>query len=106
VAGAYYVAVLLDPVQASLSGRVMQIRLRVAIDGTPAGDPVYASTSPSTPSSSPPDKASEPPTNGRTSTTSTTSAAGRLLVAAGALVAVGLGTGVVVGLRRRNAARR
>ena len=35
-------AVLLNPVQADLSGRVMQIRLRVAVDGTPAGEPVYA----------------------------------------------------------------
>lgn len=103
MAGDYYVAVLLNPVQADLSGRVMQIRLRVAVDGTPAGEPVYASTSPSTPSSSPPEEASEPPTNGQSSTTSTTSAAGPLPVAAGALVAVGLGTGVVVGWRRRNA---
>ena len=42
IAGDYYVALQLDPLQAYLSGRVMQVRLSLAIDGQVSGQPEYA----------------------------------------------------------------
>ena len=52
VAGDYFVSLQLDPLQANLSGRVMQVRLSLAVDGQPSGQPEYAVPSP-TPSPSP-----------------------------------------------------
>ena len=52
VAGDYFVGLQLDPLQANLSGRVMQVRLSLAVDGQPSGQPEYAVPSP-TPSPSP-----------------------------------------------------
>lgn len=63
IAGDYFVALQLDPLQKFLTGRVMQIRLSVAVDGKPSGQPVYGTTSPEpspTPTTSPTDLASEP----------------------------------------------
>jgi Ca-activated chloride channel family protein len=44
ISGDYYVALQLDPLQKFLTGRVMQVRLSVAVDGKTSGRPVYAST--------------------------------------------------------------
>lgn len=52
VAGDYYVAVGLQPGQADLGGRVMPIRLSIAVDGQASGQPVYAAAIP-TPTPSP-----------------------------------------------------
>ena len=41
-AGDYYVALLLEPLQAYLSGSVIPVRLSLAVDGQPAGQPQYA----------------------------------------------------------------
>ena len=46
VAGDYFVSLQLDPLQANLSGRVMQVRLSLAVDGRPSGQPEYAVPSP------------------------------------------------------------
>ena len=58
VAGDYFVGLQLDPLQANLSGRVMQVRLSLAVDGQPSGQPEYAVPSP-TPSPSPTRAATE-----------------------------------------------
>jgi Ca-activated chloride channel family protein len=42
VAGDYYVALQLEPLQEYLSGRVIPVRLSLAVDGQPAGQPQYA----------------------------------------------------------------
>lgn len=52
VAGDYFVGVQLDPIQKYLAGRVMSVRLSIAVEGTPAGQPEYASA-PSSASPSP-----------------------------------------------------
>jgi Ca-activated chloride channel homolog len=41
-AGDYYVALQLEPLQAYLSGSVIPVRLSLAVDGQPAGQPQYA----------------------------------------------------------------
>jgi Ca-activated chloride channel family protein len=45
VAGDYYIAVQLDLLQKELFGRVMSIRLNVAVDGQPTGQPEYGAAS-------------------------------------------------------------
>lgn len=42
VAGDYFVRIQVDPLQRSLAGRIMQVQLDIAVDGKPAGQPVYA----------------------------------------------------------------
>ena len=61
VAGDYFVAVQLDPIQRYLAGRVMSIRIDVAVDGEPSGQPVHAAASPSA-SPVPSDPATTPAT--------------------------------------------
>ena len=56
ISGDYFVALQLDPLQKFLSGRVMRVRLSIAVDGKASGQPVYASTAASatpTPSAAP-----------------------------------------------------
>jgi len=56
ISGDYYLAVQLDPLQKFLTGRVMRVRLSIAVDGKASGQPVYASTAASatpTPSAAP-----------------------------------------------------
>jgi Ca-activated chloride channel homolog len=52
VTGDYFVALQLEPLQAYLSGRVMPVRLNVAVDGQATGQPQYAEA-PATESSPP-----------------------------------------------------
>lgn len=120
VAGDYFVAVQLDPIQRYLFGRVMSLRLDVAVDGKPAGRPVYAAAGPTaTPSSTPSASASPSdltPTPASSSTSSTaadpapdpgaSSGSGTFLRGLGS----GLGVAVVIGVavwavRRRRRAR-
>lgn len=119
VAGDYFVAVQLDPIQRYLTGRVMSLRLDVAVDGRPTGRPVHAAAGPTaTPSRTPSASASpaDPtPTPGPAPTSSTTDAApdpgassgpGTFLRGLGS----GLGVAVVIGaavwaVRRRRRTR-
>jgi Ca-activated chloride channel homolog len=102
IAGDYYVAVLLDPVTTDPKGRVMKFRLRVAVEGEPEGQPVYASTAPS-PSVSdvgPQASTTESPTSGDAGSTSPGGSITLPLVLLAAVAALGVGTGVVIGFRR------
>ncbi len=111
-AGDYFVAFQLDPLQADLSGRVMQLRLSLAIDGEPAGLPDYAANSPApTPTGSASASPTEP--SSRPATPTTDPAEGDPapgvpigLAAGGALLAAGLiGAGVWWNRRQRRARR-
>lgn len=64
--GDHYLAVALSPNLDSESGRIMPIRLNIAVDGAPAGLPVYASPSP-TPEPSTPNPTTAAPTDPATS---------------------------------------
>jgi Ca-activated chloride channel homolog len=58
ISGDYDVALQLDPLQKFLTGRVMQVRLSLAVDGKASGQPVYATTATSaTPTASAPPSA-------------------------------------------------
>ena len=99
VAGDYYVAVLLDPVT-DVKGRVMKIRLRVAVDGQPQGEPAYASTAPS---GGVTDGGPQASTTGPTSGDGTSpggSAVLPLMLLGGVAAALGVGTGLVIGFGR------
>jgi Ca-activated chloride channel family protein len=112
VAGDYFVGLQLDPLQANLSGRVMQVRLSLAIDGQPSGQPEYTVPSPTsspTPSTSP--KESVAPTTGPTTATQPPADGGSgvapaLLLAGAGLLAAGLVAGALAVTRRRRAAAR
>jgi Ca-activated chloride channel homolog len=111
IAGDYFVALQLDPLQAFLSGRVMQVRLSLAIDGDVSGQPEYAtssspSPSPSTTAGSP--QASDSPTAGPLPPpTEPDSAVSQGLLLAGAgVLAVGLVAGALWWSRRRRQASR
>lgn len=100
VAGDYYVAVGLDPLVRDFAGRVMSIRLEVAVDGQPTGLPEYAAaatptpSASSTPSSAPPSplpsSAAAPPEDDGTQV-SLTAAVGIGLAVAVAVVGGALG---------------
>jgi len=110
-AGEYFVALQLDPLQAELSGRVMQVRFSLAIEGKPGGWPEYAVPSP-TPSPSgsatasgsaaptPDPTTAPPPADGGSGV-----APGVLLAGAG-LLAVGLVAGALAATRRRRSPSR
>lgn len=112
VAGDYFVGLQLDPLQANLSGRVMQVRLSLAIDGQPSGQPEYTVPSPTsspTPSTSPTESVA--PTTGPTTATQPPDDGGSgvapaLLLAGAGLLAAGLVAGALAVTRRRRAAAR
>jgi Ca-activated chloride channel family protein len=108
VAGDYFVGLQVDPLQAYLSGRVMQVRLSLAIDGELTGQPEYATSG--TPSSSPTPSATPGSTGQPTATPDPgppTNDASRGLVLAGAgLLAVALVAGALWWSRRRRRAVR
>jgi Ca-activated chloride channel family protein len=107
VAGDYFIGLQLDPLQAYLSGRVMPVRLSLAIDGRPSGLPEYTVPSP-TPIPTP--SATAPESTGPTAAPSTSSpppadggsgvGPGLLWTGAGVLAA-GLVAGAVALTRRR-----
>ncbi len=109
-AGDYFVGLQVDPLQKYLSGRVMQVRLSLAIDGKPSGQPQYAASSspsptPSTTPGSPPPSGSPtasplPPTN------SDSAVAPALLLAGAGVLALGLVAGALWWSRRRRRASR
>ena len=110
VAGDYYVVVELQPVVGDLTGVVVPLQLNLVVDGTPSGQPVFASApatdaTPSTPAPPSPTTASSsatPSVGPRTSSTP-----GLLLAGAGLLVLLGVaGAGAALVLRRRRHARR
>jgi Ca-activated chloride channel family protein len=96
VAGDYFVGVQLDPIGRELIGRPVSIRLSIAVDGTPSGQPEYAtavaSASPSPTVSGP---ASPATTEAPTASPSSTPAAGSGL-SAGRTFALGLAGGLGV----------
>lgn len=100
VAGDYYVGLQLQPQGDELKGVDVPVRLDVAVDGTPSGQPEFASPPPTTtaaPSNVGSTAASTPP-NGSDPSTGTTLLIG---VGVGLLLALGAAVAVVVGLRRR-----
>ena len=103
VAGDYYVLLQLQPQGDTLKGVDVPVRLDVAVDGVPAGQPQYASPPPAatTAPALPSDQASTTPATSGSSTATT------LLVGVGVglLIAVAAAVAVVVGLRRRGRRR-
>jgi Ca-activated chloride channel family protein len=111
-AGDYFIALQIDPLQANLSGRVMPVRLSLAIDGQPSGQPEYTAPSP-TPSPTPSTTATESvaPTTGATTATAPPTDGGSgvapgLLLAGAGLLAAGLVAGALAVTRRRRRAAR
>lgn len=106
VAGDYFVGLQLDPLQAFLSGRVMQVRLSLAVDGQPSGQPEYAVPSPTpSPSATVPTE-SVAPTPAATPTTEPPADSGSgvapgLLLAGAGVLAAGLVAGALAMTRRR-----
>ena len=109
-AGDYFVALQVDPLQSYLAGRVMPVRLSLAVDRNPSGLPEYAVPSPTpTPTPTPtPSKAAESvvPTAGPTSTSTPPADGGTggppaLLLAGGGLLVLGMIAGAVALMRRR-----
>ncbi|GAB3761748.1 vWA domain-containing protein [Microlunatus parietis] len=76
--GVHYLAVALSPNLDSESGRIMPIQLNIAVDGAPAGLPVYASPSPTPEPSTaaPTDPATSPGGPGSEPTPGPTNSAG------------------------------
>ncbi|WP_375426524.1 VWA domain-containing protein [uncultured Friedmanniella sp.] len=115
VAGDYFVGIKLDPIQKTLTGSPMSVRVSVAVDGKPAGQPQYASTaSPSpTPDASVSPSPSPAPVTPAPSSSATTGAppsgsSGRgfavgLLSGLGVVVVLAAGVGLL--LRRRSRSR-
>ena len=105
VAGDYFVSLQLDPLQAYLSGRVMQVRLSLAIDGQVSGQPEYTTSSSPSPSSTPSATSGSPGPTGQPTATpdsvppSTDSSRGLVLAGAGVL-AVALVAGALWWNRR------
>ena len=113
VAGEYFIGLQLDPLQSFLSGRVMQVRLSLAVDGRPTGLPEYAVPSPTPVPTPPPTAATESavPTPLPTGAPAPPADdAGRLspgvLLAAAGIVAVGLVAGALIVTRRRRSVGR
>jgi Ca-activated chloride channel family protein len=106
VAGDYFVALQVDPLGDALSGRVMQVRLSLAIDGKVTGRPEYAVASP-TPTAtvgSPVPTGTSDPTPQSTDSDSAVSP-GPVFAGAG-LLALALVAGALVLTRRRRIARK
>ena len=110
-AGDYFVSLQLDPLQAYLSGRVMQVRLSLAIDGQVSGQPEYTTSSSPSPSSTPSATSGSPGPTGQPTATpdsvppSNDSSRGLVLAGAGVL-AVALVAGALLWSRRRRRASR
>jgi Ca-activated chloride channel family protein len=110
IAGDYFVSLQLDPLQAYLSGRVMQVRLSLAIDGQVSGQPEYATSTSPSPSPTPSGtlaSAAPSPQPTRPVDPGQSDNAGRRLVLAGAgLLAAALVAGALWLTRRRRRASR
>lgn len=104
VAGDYYVAVGLQPGQNELTGRVMPIRLNVAVAGQPTGLPEYAAASP-TPTPSTTSAAASPDPSVAPSTPPSSTGPGLpiggLVAGAGALIAAVVAGALLLARRRR-----
>jgi Ca-activated chloride channel homolog len=107
VSGDYFVGLQLDPLQASLSGQVMAVRLSLAVDGRPSGQPEYTVPSP-TPTPTPSTTATESvaPTTGATAPADPPADDGSgvspaLLLGGAGLLALGLVAGALAVTRRR-----
>ena len=107
VAGDYFIGLQLDPLQGYLSGQVMQVRLSLAVDGQPSGQPEYTVPSPSpspslssgptgsTAPSADPTPSAAPPVDGGSGISPA------LLLTGAGLLAVGLVAGALALIRRR-----
>ena len=115
VAGDYFIGIKLDPIQASLTGRAMSIRLHVAVDGQPTGQPRYAGAAASstpqstaTPAATPSSPAPTTPAAASPAGTAPVSPPSRgfaLGLATGLGVMVLAAAGVWLGLRHRRRSR-
>jgi Ca-activated chloride channel family protein len=106
VAGDYYVSVQVRQTTPDTSGRVLPIRLDLAVEGTPEGQPVYATAPSPSPSASAPSPGStaEPTASAGTETPPSDDAGpgvGQLVIAAGVGAGVVALLGLVVGLAIR-----
>jgi Ca-activated chloride channel homolog len=107
IAGDYYVGLQVDPLQAYLSGRVMQVRLSLAIDGDVRGQPEYATSTTPSPSATPsPTQVSPGSTATPDPVPPSTGSSPRLVLAGAGLLAVALVVGAVWWSRRRRRAFR
>ncbi|HEY0238821.1 MAG TPA: VWA domain-containing protein [Friedmanniella sp.] len=110
VAGDYYVVVELQPVIGDLTGVVVPLQLDLTVDGTPSGQPVFASSASSsaTPgSSATPTPAASPSSAAGPVGPPSSSTPGLLLAGAGIVVLLGVaGAVAALALRRRRRAGR
>ncbi|HYI56433.1 MAG TPA: VWA domain-containing protein [Microlunatus sp.] len=114
VAGDYYVSVQVRSNNADLAGRVLPIRVNVAVDGRPAGQAQYGSSTEPTPSasaspstSSSPTGPVAPPSDAATPPTDAGPGWGVVGIAAGvgAAVAALAGLGIALAVRRTRRSR-
>jgi Ca-activated chloride channel homolog len=104
-AGDYFVGLQLDPAQYDVAGRVMQVRLSLAIDGEPSGLPEYATSSSASPTPTPGSTLESPAPTGTPDPPPSNPSRGLVLAGAGVL-AVALVAGAVWWSRRRRRAFR
>jgi Ca-activated chloride channel homolog len=113
-AGEYFVGLQLDPLQYVLAGRVMQVRLSLAVDGKVSGQPEYATSTSTSPTPTPSGTVGSAEPTGRPTADATppptrsgsTISPGLVLAGAG-LLAVGMAAGAMAWRwRSRRAVRR
>jgi Ca-activated chloride channel family protein len=109
-AGEYFVGLQPDPAQYDLSGRVMQVRLSLAIDGKVTGQPEYTTSTTPSPSPNPTATLDSPAPTGQPTvapdSVPPSSSPRRGLVLAGAgVLAVALVGGALWWSRRKGASR-
>lgn len=100
VAGDYYVAVGLQPIKQDLSGVVVPLQLNLAVDGTPSGQPVFA-TAPSPSPSDPPSPAASSSPSAAPVVPAGPSTGELVLLGAGILVLLGIAAAAAVLVVRR-----
>ncbi len=104
IAGNYYVAVQLDPLERQLTGRVTPVRLSVAVDGQVSGQPVYADLAQSSApaDSTPTSPASDDPTAPARADRDANGLPAWAVVATEVVIAAGLVTAALILTRRRS----
>ena len=106
VAGDYYISVQVRQTTPDTTGRVLPIRLDLAVEGAPEGLPQYAATASPTPTSSPSTPSSSDPSASSVSSPPADNGpgVGSLALGVGIGAAVVALIGVIIGVTRRRRA--